>query len=751
MSVDLERIRQILTRAIGEGREALLETEGLDLLAAMGLPFPEHQFVRSSRELARTTLLPGDRVVVKVISREILHKSDVGGVEIVFNKKSAIRASIKGMEQRFEGKAVDGYTINRFVPYDRSLGSELLVGMHWTEDFGAVITYGAGGIYTEHLARSFASGRATAMISPALAHGVDIEKAVATVAVTPLITGQLRGQKPRIDIGQIRDAIERMMDVAKAFMPEMISEFEMNPMVISEGRLVALDVLLKLGSGRPREKDPERPTHKMGYLLKPSSAALMGVSERINPGHIILNNLIREGFPRDRIYVIKPDTEQIEGCRCYPTIESLPEKVDMAVLAIAAAQIPDAVSDFIEHQRAESLIVIPGGLGEKAGSQERVEHMRSVLRESRSSDWRGPIINGGNCLGIQSRPGRYNTMFIPEYKLPVPPGDFSPIAIISQSGAFAISRASKLGWLAPKYSITVGNQIDVTVGDYLTYLKQESDIDLFAVYVEGFGPGDGLLCLEAVRDITESGRTVLLYRAGRTAEGARASASHTASIAGNYVVSHDLFTAAGAVVVESIGDFEDLITLFALLRGKAVSGWRLGAVSNAGFECVAIADNAGRFEIPPFSPATNARLQEIFAKARIDAIVDVHNPLDLTPMAGDAAYEEAVRAVLEDETIDAAVIGGVPLTVALNTLAAGAGHTEDITRPDSYPMRLGRLMQESSKPWVAVVDSGLLYDPLVRHLEAAGIPTFREADRALRALSSYCEARRRTSSARMNP
>ena len=131
-------------------------------------------------------------------------------------------------------------------------------------------------------------------------------------------------------------------------------------------------------------------------------------------------------------------------------------------------------------------------------------------------------------------------MFIPEYKLPVPSGTVSPVAFISQSGAFAVARMSKLNALNPKYAITLGNQMDLTVGDYLTYLKDDASIEIFAVYVEGFRPLDGLTFVKAAREIVSSGRSVILYRAGRTAAGAKASASHTASIAGDYVVTREL-------------------------------------------------------------------------------------------------------------------------------------------------------------------------------------------------------------------
>lgn len=746
MTIDTARIAGVIAAA--SGRSTLLETEGLEMLAALGIGAPAYIFVRNAAEAATadTSALAGERVVVKVISPRILHKSDVGGVKIVERRPEAIAAAVADMSERLGDQEIVGFTVNQFLRYDTSIGHELILGLRWTEDFGPVVTLGAGGIYTELLAENFKPGREIGIFSPPVTTDREIEAAIDRLAVGRLATGRLRGQAPRIAKAPLVAAVRRFMALASQFAPHAIAECEINPLVIVDGRLVALDILVKLGSG-PRPARPARPLGKLKRLLEPGSAAIIGVSEKLNPGHIILNNLIREGFDRERIYVVKPGSATLEGCRCVPDIAALPGKVDLFILAISAAQTPQAITDIIEGEKAESIIVIPGGLEEKAGTEALVGRMREALASARASGWQGPLINGGNCLGVRSMPGRYDTMFIPEYKLPVPSGRVSPVAFISQSGAFAVSRMSKLGQLNPKYAITLGNQMDLTIGDYLAYLKEDTGVEVFAVYVEGFARLDGLAFLKAAREIVASGRSVILYRAGRTAAGARASASHTASIAGDYTVTRELAQAAGVVVAESLADFDDLVGLFTHLRHKRANGTRLGAVSNAGFECVAIADSLGRLDLPAFDEATSARLQEIFRAARIDAVVDVHNPIDLTPMAGDAAYEDSLRAVMESDGIDIGIVGCVPLTVALDTLPAGPGHDNDLAKADGVGLRLARLQATLDKALVAVVDAGAVYDPFVSVLERHGIPTFRTADTALRLLNVFVAARGRASAA----
>jgi len=123
--------------------------------------------------------------------------------------------------------------------------------------------------------------------------------------------------------------------------------------------------------------------------------------------------------------------------------------------------------------------------------------------------------------------------------------------------------------------------------------------------------------------------------------------------------------------------------------------------------------------------------------------MDVHNPLDLTPMLDDAGYAAAVRYVLTDDHVDVGVIACVPVTSALNTLAADPSHGEDLSSYESIASRLVRMNEDTAKPWVAVIDAGPLYDPMAGRLAAAGIPTFRSADRAMRLMSLFVEKRLR--------
>jgi acyl-CoA synthetase (NDP forming) len=733
----------ILERAGRRPEGMLLESEGMQLLDALGFETPRRVFVERADAIARwrPSPLAGERVVLKAMSRRLAHKTESGAVAVVPNRREAIAAAALEMHQRLAPMGLEGFLVCEFVPHTPGPGHEFLLGLRHTREFGPVVTLGAGGIHAEFLARSLREGEAIALFSPALDRRALIEEGIARLAVARLATEAQRGRAPLLPRQALVDAVRRLLAFARSGDAAPLAEFEINPLVVSNGRLVALDALGTLASVREIPAPP-RPVHRVRRMLEPASIAIMGVSERMNPGHIILRNVLREGFDPGQVTVIKPETASVDGCACVPSLADLPAPVDLLVLSVSAPQAAVALTEVAEHHRAESVVLIPGGLEERPGTERLVAGMREALARARSTPWGGPVVNGGNCLGVRSRPGRFDTLFIPEHKLPRPVTETDPLALVTGSGAFAVSKASKLPGVQPIYTITIGNQMDLTVADYLEYLRDDARVEMFAVYLEGFRPRDGERFIGIVESLARRGRPVILYMAGRTAAGAAAAASHTAAVAGDFTVARELSRAAGAIVADTLEDFEDLVRTFALLRGRQPQGLRLGALSNAGFESVAIADHLGPFSLAPFAPATRDAIAGTLADARLGEIVVVRNPMDVTPILGDAGYEAIVRALLDDPGVDVAVVGCVPMTGALVTLPAGPGHDEDLANPDGIVARLARLWREHCKPWVAVVDAGPLYDGMARGLEASGIPTFRTADRALRLFGVWCEAQR---------
>jgi acyl-CoA synthetase (NDP forming) len=726
-------VDEVVASALGEGREVLLETEAYRVAEALGIGVPRHLVLPTAGAATRRALepLPGDRLVVKVLSPGVLHKSDLGGVRIV--PREVVSDALGEMARAFDGAEIRGFLVVEYVPH--LPGGEVLLAVRRTPEFGPVLAVGLGGTQAEML-----SSALPPCLFPVPVDPTGMRRALARAGAVGFLTSPGREGRVPVD-GTALDEFLRRFVAAAGDLPAQVVEFEVNPLVFTAGGPVALDALARLGKGA--DAVPPRPLGQIERLLHPESIAVVGVSERMNPGRVILRNVLAAGFPAHRVTVVKPGSPEIDGCRCVPDLASLPGPVDLLVLSIAAAAVPGALEEICHGGVAASVIVIPGGLGERSGSEALAERARAAIGEGRRRG-SGAIVNGGNSMGIRSIPGRYDATFIPGHKSSGRhDAEMSPLAVVSQSGAFAIARLDRLARLRPRYLITVGNQIDLTVGDYLEHLAGDPRVEVIACYVEGFRPGDGRRFLEAARRLTGRFGAVVAYLAGRTPEGAASAASHTASIAPDHTVARALAEQAGVLVAGTLEEFEDLVRLAVLLPRRRVDGMELAAVSNAGFEAVAMADNLGPFSLAHLGPDTVSRIETVLQRHRIEGVVGVGNPLDLTPIAGDAGFAEAVTALLADDGVDVGIVGCVPLTPSLATLEAAREHGEDVAAPGSLASRLIALWRATTKAWVVVVDGGTLYDAMADLLEGAGVPVFRTADRATAALGRYAAWRAR--------
>lgn len=770
-----EAIRALLAGAQAEGRTQLFEHEvyGLLELAEVATP-PRHLFVPRHAALDGAALeqFPGERLVLKLVSPQVVHKTEARAVAFVPRAPDAVRRTLQRLLAEHAEQDVAGVLVVEFVPAETGgdgsgaprpgLGQELFVGLRTTREFGPVIAAGIGGVDTEYLAERLRPGAAVARAVATHTSPEEFFELFQGTAAYDVLAGRARGHQRLVSDSELLRCFRMFLAIARRFCvaggpgPTLV-ELEVNPFALRQQKLVPLDGRGRLGP--VPVPPPPRPSDRIRNLLEPRSIAVLGVSSRsYNFGRVILNNVRDCGFPREHLYVVKdlkaevpdrrppaapppaddraPGVPSIDGVPCLPNVASLPEPIDMVVAAVPAGQLPSLIDELADSGKVASVILIPGGVGETEGSQELERQTRAAIRRAHQRPDGGPVFVGPNSMGIQSRVGRYDTFFIPRKKLDsrwhAPP---RRVAIVSQSGAFIITRLSSLELLDPALALSIGNQFDLTAADFVASLGQRDDLDVIGVYVEGFNDLDGAAFLDAVRAATAAGKVVVFYKAGRTAAGRTAAAGHTASLAGDYDVCQAAVSSAGGLLCDTFREFEQMLELATALHDKRVRGSRVAGISNAGFETVGMADNiqGPRFavQMPPLSDGTRARLVEALARHKLDALVNARNPLDVTPMASDAAYEDCARVLLAAEEIDAVVASAVPLTPAMLTTP------DEITRPGSLGERLPRLLRQTDKPLVAVIDCGELYNPLVRMLRAGGAPVFRSADQAVRTLGRY--------------
>lgn len=739
-------IAQFFEQVQQDERSQLFEHEVYRIVELVGaISPPRHTFIPDGQAFTPDHLarFVGEQVVLKLVSQDVVHKSQAGGVMFVPRQTEVIDAEIRRMlnTARNSGARVAGVLVVEFVETGGAgFGQELFVGIRATREFGPIIAAGLGGVDTEFFAEKFQAGIAVAKALALDTNADEFFELFQATAAYDVISGKARGHRRVASDGELLRCFRAFIALARRFCAPghdgpQLAELEVNPFAFVRQRVVPLDGRARLGKLEPAPRP--RPLAKIRRMLEPRSIAVVGASaQRMNFGRIILNNVVACGFPIDGMSAVHEEATEIDGVRCAPSIDQLPGDTDLLVVATGSETLPKLSAQIAASHRIASVILIPGGVGETEGTADFQRHMRRLFSDSHARGDGGAVVLGGNCLGIRSRAGRYDTFFVPEMKMDSRREQSPrPLALLSQSGAFIVSRMSNLPALDPTICVSLGNQVDLTVSDMLRVVAERDDIQCVGVYMEGFNDLDGLAFVRAVGEATRAGKTVIFYKAGRTAPGREATAGHTASVAGDYDVCQAVAAQAGAMVVDTFKEFEQLLELATLLHGKRVGGRKLGAISNAGFEAVGMADTIRgaryKLDIAPLAAETVERIRAASAKAKLAALVNARNPLDLTAMAGEEAYEACAQAMIDDDGVDAVIVSVVPLTPALATTE------NELGRAGSLVERLPAQFRRCPKPMITVIDAGHTYDALSQALRDRGVPVFRSCDQAVRSLGRY--------------
>ncbi|HBA62121.1 MAG TPA: hypothetical protein DCZ92_15170 [Elusimicrobia bacterium] len=748
---DLQKIEEIFARGGAEKRSSLSEPEVYRVLELAGLEAPKYALypVRGFDAAAAAAdvcaRLGGDKAVLKLVSFKTLHKTESGGVKVVEKTAEAVEEALKAMAAKFPD--AESFMAVEFLPHSPfALGEELLLGARSDDAFGPVITLGPGGTNAEALIGSLKTGTAPSVIPVDLAFNTKAWAAfLAKSWIWKYVAGDVRGGRRLVQDGEMLKWLEGFAHLMRHFRdggPSQwaIEEFEINPLAAAKGRLTALDGVLRFRPARkaaPRRKPSQK---GVGSLIHTRSAAVVGVSEKkMNMARIILNNIVKAGFPKEKVFIIKEGVAEIDGVKCFASPSALPEKVDMYVVAVPSPEVPRVLAEAGESGKVNGVVLISGGMGEKAGSEDMGKTVvETILRaRDKNPDF---ALSGGNSMGIVLNDVKLNTFFIPEYKLEHPLG-VNPFnartAFVSQSGAFVISTISKMPWLKPAYSITVGNQQDVTVPDYVERLADEDDLKVILVYMEGFKPGDGLALARVIEKARSKGKQVILYKAGRTAVGQKAVMGHTASIAGDYLVTRLIMESAGALVAETFDDFSDLTAMACYFAGLELKHGNTFFISNAGFEAAGMADGVQGRVTAEMHADTAAEMTKTLREFRLDSIVDAKNPLDITPMASDDAIAGVVKTALASDEFSGVLVSMIPLTVMMNTLPKGGAWPDDFEK--SFLKNAAGAAREAGKPLLFCVGSGVKYEPYCAYAQGLGLPVFRSADRAVKVYAAYLE------------
>jgi acetate---CoA ligase (ADP-forming) len=637
------------------------------------------------------------------------------------------------------------------APVTAAAAVDVRISLNNTREFGIVLSAGLGGPDAELDENNFRKDRASVYAAAELTNAEDFLRLFRRTVAYQKLAG-LAGREGRsAPDAPLQACFERLLALAAEFAPDnpkaqfVLHSLELNPVHVGEQLLVRR---AECEFAAPAAGRLPRPIHKIDKLLHPASIGIIGVSASgMNFGRIILRNLMGSGYSKERLLIIRPGEKEIDGVKCVESLRALDEKLDLLIVAVAASAVYELVDEIIETDAVESVMLIPGSLGETRKSREPAAALAVRINAAHGKEGGGPIFLGANCLGVVSHPGCYDSWFIPLERLPKPQKKAERNSVmLSQSGAFMITRISQNPWLDPRYMLALGNQTDLTHGDMLSYFCERPEIETIGIYVEGFKDLDGLAFAKAVRKAVINGKQVVVYKSGKTAPGVGGVMGHTASIAGGATLFDSVVRQAGAIVAEDFTSFDDLFYIAGALHRKKILGKRLGAISGAGFEAVGMADSIGAetfsMETGALESGTVERLEQILVAKKLDALVEVRNPIDINPGADDEAHLQITEAFLQDPNIDAVVVGldpTAPPVRALEQSKLRPGY--DISDANSTVQLMPPIVDRNDKPVIGIVDGGALYDAMAAALMDKGVCVFRNCGRGTRALVRYVEAR----------
>lgn len=449
------------------------------------------------------------------------------------------------------------------------------------------------------------------------------------------------------------------------------------------------------------------------YFFHPHGVAVIGASaDPTKLSYGVVHNLIAHGY-RGPIYPINPKGGEIQGLTVYPRILDVPDPVELAVIMIRAEAVPEALIACGERG-LKAVIIITSGFRE-AGPE-------GAALEARLKDIAGQYgirLIGPNCVGVMDAHLPLDTTFIT--MMP----EAGAIAFVSHSGAICGGSIDWARSVGVGYSriASLGNQLDVDIADGIRMMKDDPHTRVISVYAEGLP--DGRRFVEAAASVYRN-KPIVMLKAGLTAAGTQAVASHTGALAGN----NDAYVAAchraGVVMVHSLQEQNDVA--MALATQPLPHGNRVALLTNAGGPAALAADTLDQqgLVMASISTATQERLKAVTPPG-----TQLGNPIDMLGGPRPEMYSAAGKILLEDPQVDMLLMMFVPQVV---------------TSVDDVARHIVATRADADKPVVACLVGGESLTAAIYTLNRGGVPFYRDPHRAGRALGGlweYCRLRAR--------
>jgi acetyl coenzyme A synthetase (ADP forming)-like protein len=438
-------------------------------------------------------------------------------------------------------------------------------------------------------------------------------------------------------------------------------------------------------------------------FFTPKTVAVIGASRTPGKvGYAILQNL-KQNF-KGKIYPINPFASEILGLKAYPSVKDVPEKIDLAIIAVKPEIVLEVVKE-CKKAGIKNLIIISAGFSE-VGEEEREKNLQKFVKQNKMR------VIGPNCIGVFDAYSGLDTLFSDPKRSQKPrPGC---VGFISQSGALGLALLNvyaAIGLGVSKF-VSLGNKIDVDEIEMIRFFGKDKSIRVISLYLES--TSDGKKFMKTCKEVAKE-KPIVCLKAGRTEKGRKAVKSHTGALAGEYAVYSAAFKQCG--VIEA-SDLEELIDFTKVLGIQPpMKGDKIAIVTNGG-GCGIIAtdqvENEG-LQLAEFSKETLQKLKEILPPYAVAS-----NPVDVTGDANSERYKEVLDVIFQDPNVD-----GVCVIALFQLAPLDEGIVEVLKDCKIY-----------GKPFVVCSGGGSYASELVRRLQESGIPVYPTPHRAIKALSA---------------
>ena len=622
-----DKIGKMYDEAKKNNNNIITEESAKAILTEYGIKVPPYALVKNAQEAQDKAKQLGFPLVAKIVSPDILHKTDVKGVRVGLKTEQEVRDAFDDMYERLSSKYhTKGVILEKMV----DSGLEVIVGLQNDPQFGPVIMFGLGGIYTE-IFKDVAF-----RILPITPE--DVKEMTEDLKGKSMLKG-FRGSQP-IAASMLSDMLIKIGQLGLDAAPYYES-VDFNPIILYPNDYFVVDAKILLREkpdfGIISKAEPD--SSYMDLFFNAKSVALIGASpEAGKVGNSVLQSLAKHDYQGKVFPVNAKGYQEIMGIKAFKSLDEIEEPVDVVVVTVDLKFVPDLLRS-CGRKNIHNMVIISGGGKELGGDRAAIENEIKKL----SAELRVRVI-GPNCIGMFNADNRLDCAFQGHERMLRP--QRGEVAFLSQSGTVGIAFMETSDAFGMSKMISYGNRSDVDEADMIWYLGEDPNTKVIGLYVEGLG--DGRKFMHAAKKvILEKNKPILVFKNGRTTRGAKQAASHTGSLGGSYNVVRGALEQAKIISLDS---YEELTASLKALAWQPVpKGNRVAMITNGAGPVIAAIDNFERLglAVAEISDKTIKDLKEHYPPTYV-----IGNPCDITGSATADDYRFAIQAFMDDPNVD---------------------------------------------------------------------------------------------------